>query len=467
MAIETINPATGERVQSFAALTAREIDERLDAAHRAFLSWRLVPIGERVQVLRRAAELLEARKAEYGRLMTIEMGKPIKAGVDEAAKCATACRYYAEHAEEFLADEMISSTHERGFAAFQPIGVVLAVMPWNFPFWQVIRFAAPALAAGNVGLLKHSSNVPQCALALEQLFIDAGAPGGAFQTLLIGSEPVAGIIADDRVAAVTLTGSEAAGASVAAAAGKAIKKSVLELGGSDPFIVMPSADLDAAVKTAVTARTINNGQSCIAAKRFIVAEPIADAFTERFVQRMRSLEIGDPLLESTQIGPLATRKIRDDLHDQVMRSVAAGATIATGGRPRDGAGWYYEPTVLVNVSPSTPAFREETFGPLAVIVRARDLDHAIELANDSRFGLASSVWTSDEAETDRFVRDLAAGSVFVNAMVASDPRFPFGGIKKSGYGRELGEFGIREFVNIKTVRIVPSGNARSNQSHTE
>jgi succinate-semialdehyde dehydrogenase / glutarate-semialdehyde dehydrogenase len=266
---------------------------------------------------------------------------------------------------------------------------------------------------------------------------------------------------------VTLTGSEAAGASVAAAAGKAIKKSVLELGGSDPFIVMPSADLDAAVKTAVTARTINNGQSCIAAKRFIVAEPIADAFTERFVQRMRSLAIGDPLLETTQIGPLATRKIRDDLHDQVTRSVAAGATIATGGRPRDGAGWYYEPTVLVNVSPSTPAFREETFGPLAVIVRARDLDHAIELANDSRFGLASSVWTSDDSEIDRFVRDLAAGSVFVNAMVASDPRFPFGGIKKSGYGRELGEFGIREFVNIKTVRIVPSGNARSNQSHTE
>jgi succinate-semialdehyde dehydrogenase/glutarate-semialdehyde dehydrogenase len=393
--------------------------------------------------------------------MTLEMGKTLKAATEEAAKCALACRYYADNAERFLADAPVDVPGERGYVAFQPLGAVLAVMPWNFPFWQVVRFAAPALAAGNVGLLKHSSNVPQCALALEQLFIDAGAPGGVFQTLLIGSDAVAAILADDRVAAATLTGSEGAGSSVASEAGKAIKKTVMELGGSDPFIVMPSADLDAAVDTAVNARAINNGQSCIAAKRFIVAEAIADRFIERFVARMKELVVGDPMDAKTNVGPLAMKQIRDDLHSQVERSVAAGARVLLGGKPREGNGWYYEPTVLTDVSTSSPAFREETFGPLAAIVRARDVDHAIELANDSRFGLGAAAWTRDEQEIARFARDIAAGQVFINGMVASDPRFPFGGVKKSGYGRELGAFGMHEFVKIKTVRIMDGRSALS------
>ena len=337
-------------------------------------------------------------------------------------------------------------------------------MPWNFPFWQVIRFAAPALAAGNVGLLKHASNVPQCALALEQLFADAGAPAGVFQSLLIGAEPVARIIADDRVAAATLTGSEGAGVSVAMAAGKALKKTVLELGGSDAFIVMPSAKLEAAVTTAVTARTINNGQSCIAAKRFIVAESIADQFTTQFVARMRDLVVGDPMAAQTQVGPLATAKIRDDLHRQVEASVAAGANLLLGGKPRPGAGFYYDVTVLGDVPPRAPAWREETFGPVAAIVRARDAAHAIELGNDSRFGLGAAAWTSDAREMEQFARELAAGTVALNGMVASDTRFPFGGVKKSGYGRELGLFGIHEFVNIKTVR---TPKAAVKQSTTE
>ena len=453
MAIQTTNPANGETLKTFAALTDSEIDERLNVAHRAAMSWRIAPLEERVAVLRRAADLLEERKLEYGRLMTLEMGKPLKAAIEEAAKCATGCRYYADNAARILGDEVVNVKGELSYITFQPIGVVLAVMPWNFPFWQVIRFAAPAIAAGNVGLLKHASNVPQCAMALEQLFAEAGAPGGVFQALLIGAEPIARIVADDRVAAATLTGSEAAGSSVAAAAGKAIKKTVLELGGSDPFIVMPSADLDEAVKTAVNARTLNNGQSCIAAKRFIVADAIADRFTDKFVARMKDLVVGDPMDEKTNIGPLATKKIRDDLHDQVRRSVAQGAKLLTGGTPRGDKGWYYEPTVLGDVLPAHAAFTEETFGPLAAISRARDLDHAIELANASRFGLAAAAWTSDDDEIARFARDLAAGSVFINGMVASDPRFPFGGVKKSGYGRELSEFGLREFTNIKTVRI--------------
>jgi succinate-semialdehyde dehydrogenase/glutarate-semialdehyde dehydrogenase len=457
MAIETINPTTGERLHAYPALTDREIDEKLEIAHRAAKGWRATPMEERVGVVRRAGELLEQRKTEYGRLMTLEMGKPIKAAVEEAAKCAVACRFYADHAREFLRDETVVEGSERGFVAFEPIGVVLAVMPWNFPFWQVIRFAAPALAAGNVGLLKHASNVPRCALAMEQLFEEAGAPGGVFQTLLIGPDPVARILADDRVAAATLTGSEAAGSSVAATAGKHIKKTVLELGGSDPFIVMPSADFGTVVKTAVTARTINNGQSCIAAKRFIVAESIADEFTDAFVERMRALIVGDPMDERTNIGPLATGKIRDDLHDQVQRSIAGGAMLLLGGRPRDGAGFFYEPTVLGNVSTDSPVFREETFGPVAAIIRARDADHAIELANDSRFGLGASAWTRNEAEIEQFARGLVAGNVFINGMVASDPRFPFGGVKKSGYGRELSAVGMREFVNIKTVRIMGGG----------
>jgi succinate-semialdehyde dehydrogenase/glutarate-semialdehyde dehydrogenase len=453
MAIETINPATGARVRSFTPLNDGEIEDRLAIAHSTSTRWRREPVAVRAQVVRRAGELLEERKADYGRLMTLEMGKPLKAAIEEAAKCATACAYYADNVERFLADRPVTSDGERGYVAYQPIGVVLAIMPWNFPFWQVLRFAAPAIAAGNVGLLKHASNVPQCALALEQLFIDAGGPKGVFQTLLIRSDAIEQILADDRVAAATLTGSEGAGTSVASIAGKHVKKTVLELGGSDPFIVMPSADLENAIKTAVTARTINNGQSCIAAKRFIVAAPIYDQFVEGFVARMKALVVGDPMDEKTHIGPLATAQIRDDLDDQVKRSVAAGAKVLLGGKPRTGDGFYFEATVL-EVDRQSPAFREETFGPLAAIVRARDLDDAIDLANDSRFGLGSAAWTRDEAEIARFARDLEAGSVFINGMVASDSRFPFGGVKKSGYGRELSDLGMHEFVNVKTVRIL-------------
>jgi succinate-semialdehyde dehydrogenase/glutarate-semialdehyde dehydrogenase len=465
MAIATINPTTGERVREFVALTKAEIDDKLSLAHRTAATWRRAPLAERASVVRRAGELLDERKIEYGRLMTLEMGKPIKAAIEEAAKCATACRFYADNVERFLADEAVDAKGERSFVAFQPLGVVLAVMPWNFPFWQVIRFAAPAIAAGNVGLLKHASNVPQCALALEQLFTEAGAPGGVFQTLLIPSDAVADVVADDRVAAATLTGSEGAGSSIAAAAGKHIKKTVLELGGSDPFVIMPSADLDAATKTAVTARTINNGQSCIAAKRFIVAEPIFDAFIEKFVDGMQSLIVGDPMDEKTNIGPLATAQIRDDLDDQLKRAKADGAKVLLGGKPRDGKGFFYEPTVMTDVNEDSPIFREETFGPLAAVVRAKSVDDAIALANNSRFGLGAAAWTRDEGEIERFARGLDAGSVFINGMVASDPRFPFGGVKKSGYGRELSGFGLREFVNIKTVRIKRASGADT--SNTE
>jgi succinate-semialdehyde dehydrogenase / glutarate-semialdehyde dehydrogenase len=463
MAIETVNPATGEILRAFDALTDAELQERMSAADHAARLWRSTPMAQRTAVVRRAGELLEERKQQYGRLMTLEMGKTLTAAVEEAAKCATACAFYADHAERFLADEPVPGKGERSYVAFQPLGVVLAVMPWNFPFWQVIRFAAPALCAGNVGLLKHASNVPQCALALQQLFEDAGAPAGVFQTLLIASDTVAGLLADDRVAAATLTGSEGAGSSVASMAGTHIKKTVLELGGSDPFIVMASADLDAAVATAVKARTINNGQSCIAAKRFIVDEAIADEFTSRFVARMRALVVGDPMDERTNIGPLATAKIRDDLHDQVERATAAGAKVLLGGRKIEGPGFFYEPTVLGDVTPASPVFREETFGPVAAVIRARDLGHAIELANDSRFGLAAAAWTREESEMDQLARELESGTVCINGMVASDPRFPFGGVKKSGYGRELSAFGIREFVNIKTVRImVGNGEAPGN-----
>jgi succinate-semialdehyde dehydrogenase/glutarate-semialdehyde dehydrogenase len=457
MAITSIDPATGEQLRQFDPLTSLAIEDKLSCAHRAAASWGSTPLEDRTRVVRRAADLLDERRDAYARLMTREMGKTVSAAKDEAAKCATSLRFYADHAAEFLAPEPVAVEGERSYVAFEPLGVVLAVMPWNFPFWQVIRFAAPALAAGNVGLLKHASNVPQCALALDALFADAGAPPGVFQTLLIEAQAVASIIADDRVAAVTLTGSEAAGSSVASMAGKHIKKSVLELGGSDPFIVMESADLDAAVRTAVTARTINNGQSCIAAKRFIVAQRVVEDFTTRFVERMRRLVVGDPMDERTNVGPLATAKIRDDLHAQVTRSTGAGATLLVGGTPRAGKGFYYEPTVMRDDTRRSPAFCEETFGPLAVITSARDTSDAIAAANASRFGLGAAAWTRDEKDIRRFARELDAGSVFVNGMVASDARFPFGGMKKSGYGRELSAFGMREFVNVKTVRIRDGG----------
>ena len=385
--------------------------------------------------------------------MTLEMGKPYKAAVAEAAKCATACRYYADNAERFLADEVIDTGAKKSFIRYLPIGPVLAVMPWNFPFWQVFRFAAPALMAGNVGLLKHASNVPQCALAIEKIFRDAGFPEGVFQTLLIASQQVDAILNDPRVVAATLTGSEQAGIQVGIGAAKRIKKVVLELGGSDPFIVMPSADLDAAVATAVEARVINNGQSCIAAKRFIVAEPIAAEFERKFVSRMKSLRVGDPFDEQTELGPLASPDAVAALDADVQKTVRAGAKVLTGGHALKEPGNYYAPTVLTDIPKDSPAYREEFFGPVASLFRANDQDHAIRIANDSRFGLGASAWTNDERERERFINELEAGMVFINKMVASDTRIPFGGVKQSGHGRELGVHGIREFVNIKTVWI--------------
>jgi succinate-semialdehyde dehydrogenase/glutarate-semialdehyde dehydrogenase len=453
MAIETINPATGERVKQFAAMDAEEIERRLQSAHAAFHTWSHTPLPQRSKIVARAGELLEERKEEYARLMTLEMGKLIQAGREEASKCALGCRYYAEHGAAFLADEPVLSGEDEGYVAFHPLGVVLAVMPWNFPFWQVIRFAAPALVAGNVGLLKHASNVPQCALALERLFRDAGAPEGVFQTLLVGSAAVPAIIADRRVAAATLTGSEGAGSQVARDAGQHLKKTVLELGGSDPFIIMPSANLAAAVDTAVKARTINSGQSCIAAKRFIVHEAVADTFEQRFVRAMQSLRVGDPLDPATQVGPLAGQQLVDDLAKQVNESVRLGAHIVAGGKPMQRPGFFFEPTVLTSIPTNSPAYREELFGPVASLIRARDADDAIRIANDTRFGLGAAVWTTDPNEAAHFARELQAGLVFVNGMVASDPRFPFGGVKSSGYGRELSSYGLREFVNIKTVRV--------------
>jgi succinate-semialdehyde dehydrogenase / glutarate-semialdehyde dehydrogenase len=402
----------------------------------------------------RAARILDDEKERWARLMTTEMGKPLGAARSEAEKCAWVCRYYAEHAERLLAPRPVDvGGSARGEVHFLPLGAVLAVMPWNFPFWQVFRFAAPGLMAGNVGLLKHASNVPQCALAIEEIFTRAGFEEGVFQALLVGSDAVAGMLDDERVAAATLTGSTPAGQSVAERAGRNLKKTVLELGGSDPFIVMPSADLDAAARTAAKARCINNGQSCIAAKRFIVHEAVADDFERRFVAAMEALRVGDPMADGTDVGPLATAAIRDEVDEQVRTSVAAGARLLTGGTRMDGPGFFYPPTILADIPEDAPAYREEVFGPVASLFRVPDADAAIALANDSVFGLGSSVWTRDEGERRRFVAELEAGMTYVNAMVASDPRLPFGGVKQSGYGRELGDFGIHEFVNIKTVWI--------------
>jgi succinate-semialdehyde dehydrogenase/glutarate-semialdehyde dehydrogenase len=459
MPIATINPATGETLRSFTPLTPDQLEARLQCAASAYLNHRRTSFADRRRLMLAAAEILESGKETFGRLMVTEMGKPLKAAVEEAAKCALGCRYYAEHAERFLADEVVETSASKSWVAYQPIGPVLAVMPWNFPFWQVFRFAAPALMAGNVGLLKHASNVPQCALAIEEIFRRAGFPEGCFQTLLINTDQVGKVIEDRRVAAVTLTGSTNAGSHVASVAGKVIKKSVLELGGSDPFIVMPSADLDAAVRTAVKARTINNGQSCIAAKRFIVAEPIADEFERRYVAGFKALKLGDPMDPATDIGPLATQSQVETVAEQVDRSVAAGARILTGGRRIARPGYWYEPTVLTGVTPDSPAYHDEVFGPVATLFRARSLDDAIRLANDSPFGLGSSAWTNDLAERKRFVEDIEAGMVFINAMVASDPRMPFGGVKQSGYGRELSRHGIHEFVNAKTVWVQDSAPA--------
>ena len=458
MPIASINPATGETLKTFDALTGQQLEEKLQRAAETFPTYRRASFAERSRMMLRAAEILESEKKDFARMMTTEMGKPINAAVQEAEKCALVCRYYAENAERHLADEIVETNATKSYVYLQPLGVVLAVMPWNFPFWQVFRFAAPALMAGNIGLLKHASNVPQCALAIEDIFLRAGFPDGAFQTLLIGSEVVKSVLEDSRVAAATLTGSEPAGRSVASIAGKQIKKTVLELGGSDPFIVMPSADLEDAVSTAVKARTINNGQSCIAAKRFIIHVTIYDEFEKRFVEVMKKLSVGDPMSESIDIGPLATEQILKDLEEQVQVSVAAGAKILSGGQTfkADGKlarGNFYEPTVLADIPKDSPAYRDEIFGPVASLFRVGIVDEAIDLANATPFGLGAAGWTNDESEIKRFIDELEAGSVFINGMVASDPRLPFGGLKHSGYGRELSYFGIREFVNIKTVWI--------------
>jgi succinate-semialdehyde dehydrogenase / glutarate-semialdehyde dehydrogenase len=453
MVIATINPATGELVRSFPELSDADIEQKLQKAVSAFGQHRNTMFADRAQRMHKAADILENEKEKFGRMMTLEMGKTLRSAIAEAAKCATACRYYAEHAERFLADEVVETGAKKSFVRYLPIGPILAVMPWNFPFWQVIRFAAPALMAGNVGLLKHASNVPQCALQIEDLFHRAGFADGVFQTLLIGSKKVDALLADPRVVAATLTGSEQAGIQVGMGAARRIKKVVLELGGSDPFIVMPSADLNAAVATAVEARILNNGQSCIAAKRFIVAEPVADEFQRRFVERMQALRIGDPFEDATELGPLASAEAVTSLDADVRKSVEAGAKVLTGGHPIKRLGNFYEPTVLTDIPVESPAYREEFFGPVASLFRARDLDDAIRIANDSRFGLGASAWTNDDRERERLINELEAGMVFINKMVASDPRIPFGGVKQSGHGRELGVFGIHEFVNIKTVWV--------------
>ena len=453
MPIASINPATGETLQTFALLTDEAVQDKLQLAADAFRAHRGASFADRAAKMRRAGDILDAEKNAVARTMTLEVGKTLRSSVEEAEKCARACRFYAENAERLLADQPYAVEGARAFVRALPLGPVLAVMPWNFPLWQVIRFAAPALMAGNVGLLKHAPSVPQCALFLEDLFRRAGFAEGVFQALLIETDQVPAILDDPRVAAATLTGSERAGSAVAQQAGRRVKKTVLELGGSDPFIVMPSADIEASVQTAVKARTLNNGQSCIAAKRFLVHEAIADEWTRRFVDAMAALRVGDPMEANTDIGPLATPAIRDGLAAQVDRSIAAGARVLLGGNRLDGPGYFYAPTVLADIPPDAPAYTEELFGPVALLFRIQDMDDAIRQANDTPFGLGSSVWTSDPAEQERFIAEIEAGMTFVNAMVASDPRLPFGGIKHSGYGRELSDHGLREFVNLKTVWI--------------
>jgi len=453
MAIESVNPATGEVLKTYAPLTDAEIEEKLQKAAAAFEVHRTTSFAYRAERMLRAADILDREKESIGRLMTLEMGKPIRAAVEEAAKCAWACRYYAEKAEQFLAVEVVSTNASRSYIRYQPIGPVLAVMPWNYPFWQVVRFVAPALMAGNVGLLKHASNVPQSALAVEDVFLRAGFAEGVFQTLLIGAAKVDCLLNDPRVVAATLTGSEGAGIQVGVSAAKRIKKVVLELGGSDPFIVMRSANLELAIETAVKARTANNGQSCIAAKRFLVEESIADQFEAGFVKRMAALRVGDPLDERTELGPLASSAAVEDLQKGVQESIDAGARLLLGGKPLPGPGSYYPATILTDIPRDSPAYSEEFFGPVASIFRVKDAADAIRIANDTRFGLGASVWTEDKQQQEEFIEWLDAGMVFINKMVASDPRVPFGGVKQSGFGRELGPFGIREFTNVKTVWI--------------
>ncbi|HEY9764349.1 MAG TPA: NAD-dependent succinate-semialdehyde dehydrogenase [Trichocoleus sp.] len=462
MGIASINPATGETIKTFEALTDADVEAKLAKAEATYQQYRKTSVEQRSVWMQAAAQVLEDNKFAYARMMTLEMGKPLKAAVTEVEKSAWVCRFYAENAAGFLADVPGQSDASQSFVRYLPLGVILAVMPWNFPFWQVFRFAAPALMGGNVGVLKHASNVPQCALAIEEVFSKAGFPEGAFQTLLVGASKVTDLVADDRIKAATLTGSEPAGASLASECGKHIKKTVLELGGTDPFIVMPSANLEEAIATAATARMINNGQSCIAAKRFIVADAIADQFEQGLKAKFEALTIGDPLEDGIDVGPLATASIRDELVQQVETCVAEGATVLTGGDvkavmarlpERLQPGHFFPPTILTQVPPETAIAKEEFFGPVAMVFRVPDLETAIQIANSTPLGLGASAWTNDPQERERLVNEVEAGAIFINGMVKSDPRLPFGGIKHSGYGRELGIEGIHEFVNIKTVWI--------------
>lgn len=453
MAIASINPATGETLRTFDALSAGQIAASIHLAADAYKAFRKTSFAYRTERMMKAAAILEQKKEIYGRIMTLEMGKTIQSAIDEVAKCAWACRFYAENAEKFLAEETVDTGAKRSSILYQPIGPILAVMPWNFPFWQVFRFVAPALMAGNVGLLKHASNVPQSALAIEEILLDAGFEKGVFQTLLISASQVDSILADPRIVAATLTGSESAGIQVGISAARRIKKVVLELGGSDPFIVMPSADIDVAVATAVKARCINNGQSCIAAKRFIVHESIADKFETEFVRRMAVLKLGDPLDPATDIGPLAYADAVKELERDINATVSAGAKLLLGGKAINGPGFFFPPTVLTNVPKGSPAYSEEFFGPVASIFRVNNAEEALRIANDTRFGLGSSLWSNDPDEQNYFIDGLEAGMVYINKMVVSDPRLPFGGVKQSGIGREMAHFGIREFTNIKTLWI--------------
>ena len=455
MSIQTINPTTGEVLETFEPYSEQQVNQALDQARQAFLHWRTISFAERGKYLHSVASHLRDRKTELARIAVLEMGKSITEAEAEVEKCAWNCDFFAENAESFLRDEKVASNASESYVAFRPLGVVLAIMPWNFPYWQVFRFAAPTLMAGNTSVLKHASNVSRVALEIERIFQEAGLPQGVLRTVLVPGSETGRLIEDSRIAAVTLTGSEVAGVEVAATSGHVLKKTVLELGGSDPFIVLEDADLDEAAQVAVTARFQNNGQSCIAAKRFIVVNSVAEAFEQKFVANTAKLKVGDPLEYDTRIGPLARKDLQETLDQQVQQSIQQGAKVLIGGKAREGKGNFYEPTILTNVTPQMSVFTDETFGPVAAVIRARDTEHALELANDSKFGLSSNLWTRNIEQARELTARIEAGGVFINGMTASDPRLPFGGVKRSGYGRELSSFGIREFVNVQTVWIGP------------